>query len=868
MRRGRRSRQATVLRSTVSLIGMAVVVITTLVPPMGFLAVGYYYEDRFSKTLAEVSAAQIASRFASDPAYSWGAMAFRRSGHKARDAHGGEGTERVRDDRGRVVWSAGVSPPAPWMTNQHPIWARGKLLGHAEIITSLRPLLLSTGLIALLSACLGYMAHLAVRAFPLRVLDDTLTALEERNWQLDGALTNVPIGISMFDAESRLVVCNERYREIFQFAPDRQLIGLTADELNQIRIESGIYATEFEKVMKDRLGSGLHSGGMQMQHLSNGRIIATTTQRASGGRVINVHQDITLLEELHGVLAKQRDDLEAKNSQLNIALANMEQGLSMFDRDQRLIIANKRYAEIYGFPPDMLVPGTHIRTFVEHRVDSGDFSSDGAEAYLARRLSDVQSGKSSAWCHDLRDGRRICIRYVPLPQGGWVSTHDDVTEATRREAKIVYMAQHDALTGLYNRYTLADRLKDELSRCHRGHRFALLAIDLDYFKAVNDRHGHAVGDKLLSEVGTRLKTITRDVDAVARLGGDEFAVLQSDIRTAEDALVLAQRIIAGLSEPFRFEGHEITIGASIGIALAPDVADHSDRLMHNGDLALYRAKELGRNASCFFEPALEMRVKDRLALQQDLGSALRNGELELHYQPIVSLETDSITGVEALIRWRHPVRGMIPPSDFIPLAEETGLIMPIGAWALEEACTTIAAWPGNLKVAVNLSAAQFKREDLLKSIDAALRASKIAPERLELEITESLLLETNEAVRCALDQIHDLGVSIALDDFGTGYSSLSYLQSFPFDKIKIDRSFIKNFGTDKRSIDIVRSIVGMAKALDMVVVAEGVETAEQRAIVHECGCEEFQGYFFSKPRPARDIEAMLKDGVPAAGAAA
>jgi diguanylate cyclase (GGDEF)-like protein len=644
------------------------------------------------------------------------------------------------------------------------------------------------------------------------------------------------------------------------------LFGRTADDLSRIRREAGIYANDAETVNEGRSDAGIGSSEMRLQHLANGRIIATTTQHASGGRVINIHQDITLLEELHAVLAKQRDDLEAKHSQLNIALANMVQGLSMFDRNLRLIVANKRFAEIYGIPLEMLTPGTHVRKLIKYRIDSGQFLGGSVETYLAKRIAAAENATGASRIYDLPDGRTISIRYVPLPEGGWVSTHEDITEATRKEAKITYMAQHDALTGLCNRYTLADRLKDEFSRCNRGYRFALLAIDLDYFKTVNDRHGHAVGDKLLSEVGARLKSITRETDVVARLGGDEFAILQSDIKTSEDALLLAQRIVATLIEPFAIDGHTISIGSSVGIALAPGDGDVSERLMVNCDLALYRAKELGRSSVCFFELALESRIKDRLALQQDLGLALRNGELELHYQPFVSLETDRISGVEALIRWRHPVRGLISPTDFIPLAEETGHIVSIGAWALTEACTTVAAWPSELKVAVNLSAVQFKREGLLASIQAALQASQIPPQRLELEITESLVLETCETVRRTLDQIHELGVSIALDDFGTGYSSLSYLQSVPFDKIKIDRSFIKNCSTDQRSIDIVRGIVGMAKALDMVVVAEGVETAEQRDIVRGCGCDQFQGYLFSQPRPASDIEAMLKGAAPSADA--
>jgi diguanylate cyclase (GGDEF)-like protein len=448
-----------------------------------------------------------------------------------------------------------------------------------------------------------------------------------------------------------------------------------------------------------------------------------------------------------------------------------------------------------------------------------------------------------------------------MANGGTVTTHHDITEQRRSEAKIAHMAVHDTLTGLPNRVLLNERLEQALTRVKRGEMVAAHILDLDHFKHVNDTLGHPAGDKLLRMVADRLRGLLRETDTVARMGGDEFAIVQVAIAAPTDATVLAHRIIAVVSEPYDVEGHQVVIGASIGIAVGPSDGVSSDEIMRNADLALYRAKGDGRGAFRFFEPEMDAQMQARRALECDLRKALPASEFELYYQPVVDLATNKISGFEALIRWHHPRRGLVTPGTFIPLAEETGLIVPLGEWAIRQACATAASWPANLKIAVNLSPAQFRSPGLLQAIINALAVSGLAPGRLELEITETILLQDSEATLATLYQLRDLGVRIVMDDFGTGYSSLSYLQSFPFDKIKIDRSFVKDIADNPGSLNIVRAVAALAKGLGMSTTAEGVETAEQLDSIRSEGCSEMQGFLFSRPIPPDDLEAWLKNTI-------
>jgi diguanylate cyclase (GGDEF)-like protein len=385
-------------------------------------------------------------------------------------------------------------------------------------------------------------------------------------------------------------------------------------------------------------------------------------------------------------------------------------------------------------------------------------------------------------------------------------------------------------------------------------------LDLDQFKAVNDTFGHLAGDKLLKIVADRLRGLVRETDTIGRMGGDEFVIVQGPIKDPADATSLAQRIIALISEPYDIDGHPAVIGASIGIAVGPGDGLRPDKLLRNADLALYRAKGDGRGTFRFFEPAMDLQMQTRRIMEQDLRKALAAGEFELHYQPVVNLASNEISGFEALIRWNHPEKGMVAPATFIPLAEEIGFIVPIGEWVIRQACATAAQWPEDLHVAVNISAVQFRSPGLMQIIVGALATSGLHPTRLEIEITETVLLQNKETTLALLHQLRALGIRIAMDDFGTGYSSLTYLQCFPFDKIKIDRSFVKDITENTGSLNIVRAVAALANGMGMTATAEGVETSEQLDKITSEGCTEMQGYLFSKPLPASEIERLFLSG--------
>ena len=448
-----------------------------------------------------------------------------------------------------------------------------------------------------------------------------------------------------------------------------------------------------------------------------------------------------------------------------------------------------------------------------------------------------------------------------MPDGGWVATHEDITEQRRSEVKIEYMAHHDALTDLANRVLLNQRLEHALGQCiHREQMVAVHHLDLDQFKAVNDTFGHPAGDKLLKIVAERLRGLVRETDTIARMGGDEFAIVQAPITDPSEATSLAQRFIASMSEPFDIDGHQAVIGASVGIAVGPGDGLRPDKLLRNADLALYRAKGDGRGTFRFFEPAMDLQMQTRRIMELDLRKALPAGEFELYYQPVVNLASNEISGFEALIRWNHPERGVVSPVTFIPMAEEIGFIVPIGEWVIRQACATAAQWPGDLHVAVNISAVQFRSPGLMQVIVGALATSGLHPTRLEIEITENVLLHNKEATLAVLHQLRALGIRIAMDDFGTGYSSLTYLQSFPFDKIKIDRSFVKDITESTGSLNIVRAVAALANGMGMTATAEGVETREQLDRITSEGCTEMQGFLFSKPLPAQEIERLFLSG--------
>jgi diguanylate cyclase (GGDEF)-like protein len=538
----------------------------------------------------------------------------------------------------------------------------------------------------------------------------------------------------------------------------------------------------------------------------------------------------------------------------NAALDNMAQGLSMFDADDRLITFNRRYAEIYSMPDGLLVPGVPVADILRYLVDTGAFPGD-----ISRYINETASSPLRAIHTDveLASGRVIDVQRRPLPDGGWVATHEDITERREAARRIAYLAGHDTLTGLPNRVSFGDQIRASLARVSRGRHFALHSIDLDRFKEVNDTLGHPIGDQILKQVASRLTGLLRDDDHVTRLGGDEFAVIQSDVSDPAHAAVLATRMIASLSEPFEFDGHTVVIGATVGIAFAPADGTDADELLKKSDMALYRAKAESRGTFCLFEKGMDSRLRERRELEGDLRTAISQGQFELHYQPILNLATRGIAAFEALIRWHHPTRGLVQPNDFIATAEETGLIIPVGEWVLRQACRDAAGWPDGIKVAVNLSAAQFKRGDLVSVVTSALATSGLAPERLELEITESVLLNDEDWVLSVLQSLRALGVRIALDDFGTGYSSLSYLRTFPFSKIKIDRAFVSDIARTADGLAIVQATIQLSEKLGMITTAEGVETLDQMNILDSEGCTEVQGFHISRAVPAAAIPALI-----------
>ena len=553
------------------------------------------------------------------------------------------------------------------------------------------------------------------------------------------------------------------------------------------------------------------------------------------------------LEAQNELLRRREEKLQAKNEQLDAALNNMVQGLAMFDAERRVVIANGRYAELYGLSPEQVRPGTHLRQIIEFRIANGDLAGESASEIMRAVLARIEGNGECQYTTRLADGRYISVAAKPMPNGCTVTTHQDITEQRRSEAKIVHMAMHDALTGLPNRVLLNERLEQALARIDPGDVAAVHLLDLDRFKNVNDTLGHPAGDKLLTVVAARLRGLVRETDTVARMGGDEFAVLQMSITQPADAGLLARRVIETLGDPYEIEGNQVVIGASVGIAIGPNDGTDPDQLLRNADLALYRAKGEGRGVYKYFEPGMDVKLKARRAMETDMRKALASGEFELHYQPVVCLADETITGLEALIRWRHPERGLISPGEFIPLAEEIGLIVGIGEWAIRQACATAACWPDHTTVAVNVSPKQFRHPGLVQVVVSALATSGLPARRLELEITESVLLEDGDRTLATLFRLRELGVRIAMDDFGTGYSSLSYLTKFPVRKIKIDRSFIDTLGHSPQTSAIVSSIVGLGQSLNVTITAEGVETENQAEILKEWGCDQVQGFFYGKP---------------------
>jgi diguanylate cyclase (GGDEF)-like protein len=684
------------------------------------------------------------------------------------------------------------------------------------------------------------------------------------NARLEDAINHLSLGVLIFDEKREVVFCNRRYVEMYGLSPAQVKTGTPTSALIRHRLNLGLKVPVApDDYIRARVGPDI-ALDTTIQEFTDGRIIAYTVYPVPGGGGMATHEDITEREALHARLKKQyelgksqEEALRIRNFQFDAAINNMSQGLCFFDADHRLIVCNDRFVEMYDIAPERVSPGMTLMEIVDLRFEAGSFPAMTRDEYLRWRTDVAVSNEAKDTIVELQNGRTFKIRHRPMPGGGWVATHEDITEQRQSEVKIEYMAHHDSLTDLANRVLLNERLEHALDRVQHGEMVAVHHLDLDQFKAVNDTFGHPCGDKLLRTVAERLRRLAGASDTIARMGGDEFVIVQAKIADPSDATSLAQGVIELLSEPYDIDGHQAVIGVSIGISVGPGDGSSPDKLLRNADLALYRAKSDGRGTFRFFEPVMDLQMQIRRVMEQDLRKALPAGEFELYYQPVVNLASNEISGFEALIRWNHPTNGMISPADFIPLAEEIGFIVPMGEWIIRQACTTAARWPDNLHVAVNISAIQFRSPGLMQVIVGALAASGLPSTRLEIEITESVLLHNREATLAVLHQLRALGIRIAMDDFGTGYSSLTYLQSFPFDKIKIDRSFVKDITENASSLNIVRAVAALANGMGMTATAEGVETAEQLDSIASEGCTEMQGFLFSRPLPAAEIERQF-----------
>ncbi len=616
---------------------------------------------------------------------------------------------------------------------------------------------------------------------------DTEAEDEAQDELLRQIIQHASNGICVFDSNRNLVVCNNEYRRIYGYDRGSTKPGVSFASILQDAFARDIcLKSEFDDLHRELNALFRQERSTRQCHLSDGRVIEIRVLPVETGGWLTEHEDITLK-------ARSEQALQERNRILDAALDHMAHGLCAYDAQFRLIVVNSRYLEIYGLLPQDAAPGTPMVELMRRSIARGIHSPGvDAEQMFADLHERLVENREPVLVRHLADGRIIAVRHQPMSGGGWVGTYEDITERFKVEENISRMARHDALTDLPNRLLFKENMSEGLAHVVDKHGLmAVMCFDLDNFKATNDSLGHPFGDKLLQCMANRLRSVIDENDTLARLGGDEFAILHptTGIHEARD---LASRLIKATSIPFLIDGQEINSSICVGIAIAPENGTTGDELMKRADLALYRAKAQGRGTLHFFDPEMDLQIQARRALEVDLHRALAAGEFDIAYQPQINLATNDIVGMEALVRWTHPERGPIPPTEFIPIAEETGLIALLGEWVLRQACAEAARWPSPIRIAVNLSPVQFRNRALVTTITNALAYARLPAERLELEITEAILMQKDEAIAGMLHQLRALGVRITMDDFGTGYSSLSYLRSFPFDKIKIDQSFVSD----------------------------------------------------------------------------
>ncbi len=681
--------------------------------------------------------------------------------------------------------------------------------------------------------------------------DAAIAEARKSHERLRQAIDILPQGIVFLDPEGRYVLWNKKYAEIYNKTADLFAHGARLEDTLRIGVARGDYpeaAGHEEEWIAERLQKLYQAGERHEQKLSDGRVILIEERRTDDGGVVGLRVDIT--------------ELKQREASFRLLFDGNPVPMIVCARDsERILAVNDAAVGHYGYS----------RAEFEKLTIRSLHAFDSEPPWTGDRTSDEQAGRT--WKHVKADGMLIDLAiysrelsYADRP--AVLLALMDITERKRAESRLAFMAQHDGLTGLPNRNLLRQQMEEMLLHTRRSSdKVAVLMLGLDNFKAVNDTLGHAIGDKLLRGVAKRLRSTLREEDALARLNSDEFAIVESGLGRPEDAVILAKRLLEAIADPFLLDGHSVVIGASIGIAMTPSDGEDSEKLLKSADMALSRAKTDSRGTFAFFEAALDARAQGRRKIEVELRDAIQADVLRPHYQPLIDLSSGRITGFEALVRWPHPERGMVSPGEFIPVAEDTGLINPLGGLMLRHACMDAARWPDDVRVAVNLSPLQFRSGNLLSMVTEALKHSGLLPRRLELEITETLLLEKSAQVLATLHALRALGVRISMDDFGTGYSSLSYLRSFPFDKIKIDQSFVRDLGANRESQAIIRSIVSLGKGLGVTITAEGVETEAELSCLRAEGCHEGQGFLFSKARPNAEIVGLLRAQRGADGAA-
>ncbi len=681
---------------------------------------------------------------------------------------------------------------------------------------------------------------------------ESQTRLESERHRLDTALNNMTQGLVLYDASARIVVCNQRYIDMYRLSTEVVKPGCRFYDLIRYRKKTGTFKGDVDEFCS-RILTNVAQGKVTHSVLesADGRSVNIVNRPLAQGGWVATIEDITERRNLE----QERDRNYAFLRQI---IDHIPTQITVKDvRDHRYVLANRVAEAHFGLPCDAVVGKTAFDLFPKEVAEVVATDDERALHSPDGLFLDVAPAQSPTQGQRFVTSRRIGIpdqtgetRYI-------INVVEDVTDRRRADEKIAHMAHYDALTDLPNRVLFREQIERELERTRHGEQFALLYIDIDEFKGINDSLGHHIGDELLKAVAARIRSCLGENDLIARLGGDEFAVIQTSVKSIVEIREFVTRIHETIRQPYQCLGHRLSTDASIGVALAPQDGTELDHLIKNADLAMYGAKSDGRRTYRFFEPAMDASAKARLTMEQDLRQALVAGGFEIHYQPVVDLHRNEVTGCEALLRWRHPERGMVSPAEFIPVAEDTGLIIELGDWVLRTACAEAAQWPDHIRLAVNVSPVQLKCQTLALKIVAALGASGLPASRLELEITEAVLIHDDEAALAILHQLREIGVRIALDDFGTGYSSLSYLKRFPFDKIKIDRCFVSDVAEIDGSAAIVQAVVNIAASRHMTTTAEGVETRAQQQMLRTLGCTEMQGYLFSAAKPGPEVRKLF-----------